>query len=267
VPQLARKVALVTGGASGIGKAIAQRLAADGANVIISDVQCDLGNRVAAEGGFRFLEQDVSDEAGWVDIIRRVEDDYAALHILVNNAGTVGVSDVASPESTPIEVWRHVFAINVEGVFLGCRAALPAMRRSGSGSIINISSVAGLVATPYNTAYGATKAAVRQLTKSVAQHCAEQKLSIRCNSIHPGIVRTPLWDQLAQDLARIRGVSAEEILEEQRTVIPMGDFTLPSDVASAVSFLASDEARHVTGIKLIVDGGIANCETFHLRKR
>jgi 3(or 17)beta-hydroxysteroid dehydrogenase len=262
--RLDHETALVTGGASGLGKAIAQRLAADGATVVITDIQRDLGHRTAAEGGFTFLEQDVCEEARWTEVVGEVEERFGRLDILVNNAGILGPMDAISPENTPLSNWRKIFAINVEGVFLGCRAAIPAMRRAGGGSIVNMSSVAGLLATPYATAYGASKAAVRQLTKSVAQYCAEQKLNIRCNSVHPGNVRTPLWERQAEELTRIRGVPVEEIFAEVKAYSPMGDWTQPDDIAAAVAFLASDEARHITGIKLIVDCGIVNCDTYGL---
>jgi 3(or 17)beta-hydroxysteroid dehydrogenase len=167
-----------------------------------------------------------------------------------------------SPVDTSLQMWQKIFAINVEGVFLGCKTAIPVMAAGGGGSIINISSIAGLRATPYATAYGASKAAVRQFTKSVAQHCAEKKLNIRCNSVHPGDVRTPLWDKGAEDMARIRGVPLEEIIEEGRTDSPLGEFTRPEDISAAVAFLASDEARHITGTKMIVDGGTVNCESY-----
>jgi 3(or 17)beta-hydroxysteroid dehydrogenase len=256
--------ALVTGGASGLGKAIAERLSAEGARVVITDVQRDLGREVAAACGLVFLEQDVRDEMRWIEIIQEVEARFGRLDVLVNNAGILGSMQAVSPESTSLATWRKIFAVNVEGVFLGCRAAIPVMRRAGRGSIINMSSVAGLLATPYATAYGASKAAVRQLTKSVAQYCAQLKLNIRCNSVHPGNVRTPLWDAQAQEVAALRGVPVETVFQEGRHEIPLGDFTLPQDVAAAVAFLASEDARHVTGDQLVVDGGIIHCDTFHL---
>src|SRR5207302_2576841 len=156
--RLDHKIALVTGGASGLGKAIAGRLASDGAHVVITDVQRDRGRATATEGGFTYLEQDVCDETQWTLIVRDVERRFGALNILVNNAGILGSMDTADPENTPLASWRKIFAVNVEGVFLGCRTAIPVMRRAGSGSIINISSVAGLLATPFATAYGASKA-------------------------------------------------------------------------------------------------------------
>lgn len=256
------KIALVTGGASGIGRAIAQGLHADGASVVITDVQTDLGQRTASECGFNFIEQDVTNEARWSDVIQQVVERYGGFHVLVNNAGILGpTGESGSPENASLESWRRIFAVNTEGVFLGCQAAISAMRRGISGSIINISSVAGLLATPDATAYGASKAAVRQLTKSVAQYCAEQKLSVRCNSVHPGNVWTPLLDKSFRELAQRRNVPFDQILSENRAVIPLGDFTLAEDVAAAVSFLASDSARHITGSMLIVDGGIVNCDT------
>lgn len=263
--RLDNKVALVTGGASGLGKAIAQRLGADGATVVITDIRADHGLVTAAECGFMFIEQDVCDEIQWPLIVRQIEEHCGSLNILVNNAGVLGPMDAISPENTRLVDWKMIFAVNVEGVFLGCRAAIPAMRRAGGGAIINMSSVAGLLATPYASAYGASKAAVRQLTKSVAQYCAQEKLKIRCNSVHPGNVRTTLWDkQYAEGVARARNVSVEDFIAEVKARIPMGDFTLPEDVAAVVSFLASEDARHMTGAKLIVDGGIVNCDTYRM---
>lgn len=262
--RLEGKTALVTGGASGLGKAIAERLARDGARVVITDVQRELAEATAGESGFVFLEQDVRDEERWTEIVREIGIRFGPLNILVNNAGIVGPMHAVSPVNTSLALWRTIFAVNVESVFLGCRAAIPAMKRAGGGSIVNISSVAGLLASPFATAYGASKAAVRQLTKSVAQHCAQEKLSIRCNSVHPGNVRTPLWDRQAREIAKVRGVPIEQVIAEGQAEIPMGGFTRAEDVAAAVSFLASDESRHMTGAKLIVDGGIVHCDTYHM---
>jgi 3(or 17)beta-hydroxysteroid dehydrogenase len=260
--RLIAKVALVTGGATGLGKAIAQRLAAEGSRVVITDIQSEAGRATAAEAGFTFLEHDVTDEERWAQIIAEVEQRHGQLHILVNNAGILGSTDAFTPENTRLADWKKVFCVNVDGVFLGCRVAIPAMKRAGGGSIVNISSVAGLLATPYATAYGASKATVRQLTKSVAQHCAQEKLNIRCNSVHPGIVRTELWEAYARDTARNRGVSLAEVAAEAQAMIPLGRFTHAADVAAAVAFLASDDARSITGERLLVDGGTFHCDTY-----
>lgn len=262
--RLAHKTALVTGGASGLGKAIAQRLAAEGARVAITDIQTQLGERTARELGFMFLPQDVCNEAHWQEVMQELEGRLGAPQVVVNNAGILGPMDAVNPETTRLEDWRRVFAVNVDSVFLGCRAAIGAMRRCGGGAIINIASIAGLLATPYATAYGASKAAVRQLTKSVAQHCAQERLNIRCNSVHPGNVRTPLWDKQAREAAQRRGVEVEVLVAEAKAAIPLGDFTRAEDIAAVVAFLASDDARYITGEQLIVDGGVVHCETYWL---
>lgn len=259
--RLHRQVALVTGGASGIGKAIAQRLAVEGATVVIGDVQRELGKATAAAGGFTYLEQDVCDEAQWTGIVEAVERRFGRLNILVNNAGVLGSRDT-TPETASLLDWRKVFAVNVEGIFLGCRAAIPAMRKAGAGSIVNISSMADRLALPRDMAYGASKAAVRHMTKTVAQHCAELKLNVRCNSVHPGVVDTPLNQPSMEATARRRGVSVDQIAEEYTSCIPLGDFTRVEDIAAAVAFLASADARHVTGSALRVDGGFVHCNTY-----
>lgn len=252
---LSGKVALVTGGASGLGKAIATRLAAVGAKVFISDTQAELGRSVASEGGFSFLEQDVSDEKLWPEVVRNVEQSGGQLNILVNNAGILLSTD-SNPENTQLADWRRIFAVNLEGVFLGCRAAIPAMRKAGGGAIVNIASITAQMPTPDILAYGASKAAVRQLTKSVADYCARQKLNIRCNSVHPGFVRTPTLDRGYAQIAKMRGLAFDDVVAAAKARIPLGDYTRAEDIAAAVAYLASEDARHMTGAKLIVDGGI-----------
>lgn len=265
VGRLDHQIALVTGGASGLGKAVAQRLALEGARVVITDVQVSLGQALARECGLTFVQQDVTDETQWRTVVSQIQTRHGGLHILVNNAGILGPRDAVSPEETRLADWQRIFAVNVEGVFLGCRSAIPAMHASGGGSIINISSIAALLATPHAAAYGASKAAVRHLTKSVAQHCVERKLKIRCNSLHPGDVRTPMFDSYATEVARDRGVPVEEILKDWQSTIPMGSFIELEDVANAVVFLASDDSRHMTGAKLVIDGGSVHCDTYHRR--
>jgi 3(or 17)beta-hydroxysteroid dehydrogenase len=262
VPTLERKVALVTGGASGLGKAIAERLARDGAAVAISDLNVDLGTQVAKQSDWCFFRHDVASENDWKQVIGEIELKLGKLDILVNNAGILATP--ANPEHTQLEDWKTMFSVNVDGVFLGCRAGIGAMRRAGSGAIVNISSVAGLWATPYATAYGASKATVAQLTKSVAQHCLQQRLSIRCNSVHPGDVLTPLLQQRYEAIARERGVTLDAVIAGMANIAPMGGFTMPEDVAAAVAFLVSDESRRITGAELLVDGGLINCASYHV---
>lgn len=263
--RLDRKVALVTGGASGLGKAIAQRLKLEGATVVITDVQVAPGEALARDCGFTFIEHDVTDEAQWRTVASRIEEKHGGLHILVNNAGILGARDAVNPEDARLAEWKKIFAINVEGVFLGCRAAIPLMHASGGGSIINISSIAALLATPHAAAYGASKAAVRHLTKSVAQHCVERKMTIRCNSLHPGDVRTPMFESYAIEVAQNRGVAVDVVLNDWQASIPMGGFIELEDVTNAVVFLASDDSRQMTGAKLVIDGGSVYCDTYHRR--
>lgn len=260
--RLDHKVALVTGGASGLGKGIAQRLAAEGARVVISDVRSDVAKSTADECGLVFVPQDVRDERQWHDVIDHIEVRFGRLDILVNNAGVLGPMMTATPENTELSDWRRIFAVNVEGSFLGCRAAIPAMKRAGGGAIVNVSSMGAQMPTPDATAYGASKAAVRHLTKSVAQYCAQENLHIRCNSVHPGMVRTPLLDQAMKEIASGRNVPFAQIVAEHRSLIPLGDFASAEDVGAAVAFLVSDDARQVTGTALLVDGGVISCNRF-----
>jgi 3(or 17)beta-hydroxysteroid dehydrogenase len=255
--RLDGKVALITGGASGLGAAISRRFAAEGAKIVIVDVQESAGQGLADEFGCIFFRQDVTDEALWAEIVRKVEARFGGLHILVNNAGITGPMDRVSPENTTLSDWRKIHEINVEGVFLGCRAAIPVLRRSGGGAIVNMSSIAALVPMPDGLAYGASKAAVCHITKSVALHCARDGSKIRCNSVHPGNILTPMLQRAMEDIATRCGVSYEQVFDEFRLESPQGEFQEPEDIASAVLFLVSDEARHVTGIKLVVDGGMA----------
>ena len=195
MPDLHGKIALVTGGASGLGHATARRLQADGATVVITDIQVGLGEAAATESGCMFLPQDVTAEVDRLQVMNMIRSRLGGRRIWVNNAGVLAATQAPSPEHTPLEDWRRLFAVNVDGVFLGCKTAIPAMRHSGNGSISNISSVAGLLATPCATAYGATKATVAQLTKSVAQYCAQK----RCRGV-PGIRRHPAdhWSRTAR---------------------------------------------------------------------
>ncbi len=252
------KVAIVTGAASGLGRDIATLLAEEGARVTLTDINEAQGRDVAQsiKGDVRFVRQDVTDEDGWSAIIKDTAEVYGGLDVLVNNAGVVLQNVPQDPEATHLEDWRRIHQVNVEGVFLGCKHAIPAMRISGGGSIVNMSSVAALVATPFITAYGASKAAVRQLTKSVALHCAQNGSRVRCNSVHPGQILTPMLEGLFEDAARQAGAPLDAVRGEFLKKIPIGEFGEPRDIAYGVLYLASDEAKHVTGIKLAIDGGI-----------
>lgn len=248
--RVAGKVALITGGASGLGAASARMLVREGARVAITDVNEAAGTALAQELGeaARFWRHDVTREEQWVSVVDAVLSAFGRLDVVVNNAG-IGVSkDV---ETLTLDEWRKVQAVNLDGVFLGCKHAIRGMRQCGAkGSIINMSSVAGLVGVAEFPGYSASKGGVRLLSKSVALHCARKGYGIRCNSIHPGFTETPM----VEDLARVMGnpVAAKEKLAR---MIPLGHLGQPDDVAYAVLYLASDESKMVTGTELIVDGG------------
>jgi 3(or 17)beta-hydroxysteroid dehydrogenase len=253
--RVAGQVALVTGGASGIGLAIVRRLIEEGSRVTMTDLQVSEGEKIAHELGCDFLEHDVTDEKRWAQVVELVEERHGALHILVNNAGISTDNTTADPEHALLRDWQAIQRVNVEGVFLGSRAAIPAIRRSGGGSIVNISSIAALRSNPDNPAYGASKAAVRHLTKSTAVYCARNGSNIRCNSVHPGLILTPLLRRVLKRSATSRQITEEQAREELRALIPTGEFQRPQDIANAVLFLVSDEARQITGAQLVVDGG------------
>ncbi|MBL8550533.1 MAG: glucose 1-dehydrogenase [Hyphomonadaceae bacterium] len=242
------KVAIVTGAASshGIGHAIARLLVKEGASVVVTDIDRETGRAAAAEIGAHavFMEHDVTSEADWRRVIGVTMERWGRLAILVNNAGVTGGGQSDDIETLRLEAWRAVQAVNVEGVLLGCKHAIAVMRQGG-GSIVNISSMAALVATPTLPAYGASKAAVRQISQTVALHCARRDYPIRCNSVHPGFIETEI----------LSGAFPESELERIRKSVPIGRLGAPDDVAQAVLYLASDASRYVTGTRLIVDGG------------
>ncbi|MEZ5894037.1 MAG: glucose 1-dehydrogenase [Parvularculaceae bacterium] len=249
------KRAVVTGGAKGIGLAVASRFAQEGASVLLTDIDRDAAERASREIGVPSFVQDVSSEDSWRALFGDVEKRFGGLDIIVNNAGVGDLSGRDSPETTSLGDWQRIFRINAESVFVGCREAIPLMAKDG-GSIINISSIAALVPTPFLTAYGASKAAVLQLSRSIALHCAQNGYRIRCNTIHPGQIRTPMHDKLIEDTAAAAGAPVDAVRQDYLSRIPLGEFGHPLDIANAALFLASDEARHITGIQLVVDGGM-----------
>ncbi len=248
--RVSGKVALVTGGASGLGKATVKALAREGARVAIADVNEAGAKALAGElgGSAIALRLDVASEADWQRAIAETVRAFGGLHVLVNNAGIVVMRSI---EDTTVEELRRVLAINVEGVFLGCKHAIPAMKASGGGSIINLSSAAGLVGTPPFAAYSASKGAVRLLTKTVAGHCMLLGYPIRCNSIHPGGMDTPMVQGLGGMAASAPPTTLA--LMPKMTAGPGGQ---PEDVANLALFLASDEARHLNGAEIAIDAGM-----------
>lgn len=248
------KVAIITGGASGFGAATAQLFANEGASVVVTDKNVKDGARVAGKIGAaaNFQELDVTKAEDWDRVVQDTMDRHGKIDILMNNAGVYGTGAPQDIETISLEEWRFVNDINLDGVFFGCRATIPAMAKSGGGSIINISSTAGIRGTAPLVAYGASKGAVRQLTKSVAQHCGRKGYRIRCNSIHPGMVRTPLGN----DVLKLRWGDEEAGAAERLKAVPMGELGTVEDIAYATLFLASDESRHVSGTELLVEGGM-----------
>jgi len=243
------KVAIVTGAASatGVGREISTLLADEGAVVVMTDVDAERGEEAAVSvgRGAIFVKHEVQCDESWQSLMELVMGRFGRLDILVNNAGITGASAGENIETLTIDNWRAVQNVNVEGVALGCKWAIKVMKSQAAGAIVNISSMAALIGTATLPAYGASKAAVRQITQTIAQHCGRQGYPIRCNSVHPGIIDTEL----------IHGAFSEEQLANLKRSIPSGQFGIPHDVAQAVLFLASDESRYVTGTKLIVDGG------------
>lgn len=252
--KLSGKTCLVTGAARGIGEAIARAFHDEGAIVIITDKNIDTGQAVASSIGSKFYKLDVAAEADWLqiaDLVPRID-------VLVNNAGITGFEELNNetfphhdPENASLESWRSVHAVNLDGTFLGCRYAIRAMRKSGKGSIINISSRSGMIGVPMAAAYASSKAGVRNHTKSVALYCAAQGLNIRCNSIHPAAVMTPMWEPILGDGPDREARAASFVADT-----PLQRFGQPSEVAALAVLLASDEAAYMTGSELTIDGGI-----------
>jgi NAD(P)-dependent dehydrogenase (short-subunit alcohol dehydrogenase family) len=258
--RLVGKVAIVTGGASGIGAETARVFARHGAKVLLTDSNAALGKSVAKEiadsgGAATFAVHDVCDEALWATIVAQAERHFGRLDILCNIAGISGRDPNLNIQPTPtagprlaeqtLEQWNRVMAVNATGVFLGTKAAIPAMQRAGGGSIVNISSICGIIGSHSNAAYHASKGAVRIFSKAAAIQYAPDK--IRVNSVHPGFVDTPMTKP---------GHANPEVARQRIEATPLGRFGTPADIAAGCLYLASDEASWVTGTELVIDGGM-----------
>lgn len=252
--RVAGKMAFVTGGASGLGRASALMLAKEGAKVAVSDINTEGAAAVADEinaaypgQGFAY-QLDVTHEENWKAALAAAHEDMGGLNVLLNNAGIGGGTTV---EDTDFATWKKVHEVDVDSVFLGCKYAIPLMRDHAPGSIINISSIAGLIAGHNMAAYNSAKAGVWLLSKSVALHCAHRGYNIRSNSIHPTFIDTPILDPMAA------GGSREELTAKLARQVPLKTIGAPDDVAYAVVYLASDESKFMTGAELKIDGGIS----------
>jgi NAD(P)-dependent dehydrogenase (short-subunit alcohol dehydrogenase family) len=248
------KIALVTGAAQGLGAATAKLLASEGARVLLTDINLEgvlqQARAINAEypDSAEASQQDVTDEDAWVRSLEEVRRRFGGLHILVNNAG---IGSVGNVEEESYANWRRVHAVDLDSVFLGSKYAIAPIAESGGGSIVNISSISGIIAGHNLAAYNSAKAAVRHLSKSIALHCARAGNGVRCNSVHPVFIDTPILDGIAA------GGDRSLALQKLARQIPLGRIGRPEDVAYAVLYLASDESAFVTGAEIRVDGGIS----------
>jgi len=251
--RLDGKVALITGGASGLGACSARLMAGEGARVIIADIAEDAGRALAAEIGpsAHFVRLDVTSEDQWIEAIGESTDRFGSLHVMVNSAG-IGLSKTV--EDIELEEWRKVHAIDLEGVFLGCKHGVAEIKKhTGTlgGSIINISSISGIIGGANMAAYNSAKGGVRLLTKSVALHCAKSGYNIRCNSVHPTFIDTPILD-------KYRDRFGDEMMRQKLgRQVPLGRLGAAEEVGWPIVFLASDEASFMTGSEVVIDGGIS----------
>lgn len=244
------KVCVVTGGASGIGAATVRSLETEGATVILTDIQDELGQSVAAEAESRFIHQDVTQEQSWIDLLDDLKSEYGRLDVVINNAGIFAPGNI---EELTVESLKNVFDINVLSVAVGCREAIRIMKDNPggpSGSIVNVSSITGMFGLASGTAYTASKGAVRLMTKSIAVHCARTYKNIRCNSIHPGVIDTPM-----NHAAFAASEDPEAMREMFKNIQPIGRMTTSEEIASGILYLASDEAASTNGTELLIDGG------------
>lgn len=242
------KVIVVTGAATGLGLADSRALIAEGASVIMTDIDAESGEASAQELGATFFQQDVSEEFSWNDLMTMVEAKFQRLDGLVNNAG---IAPIANIETTSTETWKNVLGVHLDGTFWGCQAAIELMKKSGGGSIVNMSSTAALVGIGPYLAYSAAKGGIRSMTKSIAIHCKQQKLNIRCNSVHPGSISTAMVHHALKELVGT-DLMAQDDPEQTRIAMGIGE---PDDVAHMIVYLLSDESKHVTGAEMVIDNG------------
>ena len=248
--RLEGKTALVTGAASGIGLQTSIRLAEEGARVMMTDINLEKVRQHAEkiDANATFLKLDITEEEEWISVLDETVKRFDRLDILVNSAGMVLIADV---EQITLEDWRKVHAVNLDGTFLGCKHGVRVMKEFGAGSIINLSSVSGMIGGFNLAAYNSSKGAVRMLTKSVALHCARAGYGIRCNSIHPTFIETPMLESMIRDSPDPE--KARQTLVRQ---VPLRRIGKPDDVANMIVYLASDESTFVTGTEMVIDGGV-----------
>ena len=253
--RLDGKVAIVTGAAKGLGEADARLFAREGAKVVLTDVDVENGERVTHEIGdaARFVKQDVRYEDQWETLIKQTVTDFGGLHVLVNNAGVVEAGTI---EDQTAEEFRFVMAVSADGTFFGCKHAVPAIKNAGGGSIINMASIASVQGAPLVAAYSAAKGAVESLTRTVALHCALNKYNIRCNSVHPSSILTPMVMGIGEKIIN-RGLLTPEAMAASADNNKIGE---PDDIANTVLFLATEESKFINGAQIRVDNGISVLE-------
>ncbi len=253
--RLKNKIVLITGSTRGIGKAIAELFHNEGATIIITDILDkdgkELSNKLKNRNEYHHLN--VKYENEWIELTKYITEKYGTLDVLINNAGITGFLETEGPfdaENVDLKSWEEVHQVNSNGVMLGCKYAIKLMKEKG-GAIVNISSRSGMVGIPMAVAYASSKASVRNHTKSVALYCAEKGYRIRCNSIHPAAIMTPMWDMMLG-----KGDERKKMIKSVERGIPMGHFGEPIDVAFGALYLSTDESKYITGSELTIDGGI-----------
>lgn len=246
---------MITGGGGGIGAAAARAMAREGATVILTDIIEEHVRAVAEDIGCAAYVHDVASEADWQRNVSEVIEKHGQIDILLNGAGIVGDLSRGAGLDTPLDEWRRVMSINLDGTFLGCKTVAPQMIARKRGSIINISSIVSFMATAQPLAYGASKAGVQQLTRSIAWIGGQDGAKVRCNSVHPGVIRTPMSDTVISAVARSKGLSEAEVDQQTCSRVLFGERGQPGDVAELILFLASDDSSYITGSEFKVDGG------------